>query len=516
MKNNRTQFVQLTMTLLAFVTIGLCGRLLEVLINAEMRPELSFALALALISKGRAVYLCMLGSLILTCVLGVSEQKNIQTIAMLSVWSALTTLVYCKVSSYAIRSFLDTRWRSLLEVKDFIKLLIIGGFLSSLIPAAFGIAAITFLGTPLAVNLLIIELIQRWQETALAAVVFLPIFLGLVLRDTGCWQARYKAITLWGLVLVGFGCYLALTERQLVTFVSRTELAQQAAVPVKKIAVKIAEIEGAVIGFSQIAEIFSNSTPEYLSTLSQKIFALHPSIRSLSLVQDSSGPLSTRSQRYQVLQFSNPKYPKSSIDLDSVFLYMNTPMDSRSKDAVQAPQSFNLVRHREDGMIIAHETQSFNSLVVEAQSFNNLLVLDRKEPSQAKSSAFIDIDVTAFLSSENILETSNKGMPWTNLQVGMNPLPQKKFERPFSYRPSSLEMVEQRELATLKLFNQDLFIRATPSLGWLEKHIQEVMIPFTFFRVLLISLYMIFVFLIATRQTRWRVLFTKQEFVLRR
>ena len=521
MKNNRTHFAQNTMLLLAFVTLGLCGRVLEVILHVEIRPELSFAVALALISRERAVYICMLGSLILTCVLGVYDQGNVQTIAMMSVWSALTTLVHYKLSRYAIRAFLDTHWRTLLEVKDFITLLLVGSVLTSLIPAAFGLVALIFLSGPLSVNLLVIELIQTWFEISLGAIVFLPPFLGLLLRDTAAWRTRYLAMTLSSLVLVGAGSYLALTGRQLATFLSSADLAQQTITPTRLIVTKIAAIEGAIIGFSQLAEISSTDASIYLSDLGKKIFALYPSIRSLSVVfdttptsQDSLGPLSTSSPPHQVLQLHNPKYPQRPLDQDLLSQHKSTPMNPSAQDAAQQlvlktpqqRQSFSLVRYQENEMIVVHR----------AQSLNNELDLDRAESDQDTPLVFIEIDIAAFLSSENILKTLNPDASWTGLEIGIGQLPQRTIRVPFTYRLSSPEIIEQRELAHLTLFNQDLFIQATPSPAWLEKHIREVMIPINVLRNLLVSLFMLSVFLITTRQTRWRLLFAKQGLALDR
>jgi PAS domain S-box-containing protein len=522
MKNNRTHVAQLTMVLLAFVTIGLCARVLEVLFRAEIRPELCFAVALALVSKGRTVYICTLGSLILTCVLGVYEQKTVETIAMMSVWAALTTLVYCTVSRFAIRSFLGNRWRTLFEGKDFITLLVVGSVLTSLIPAAFELTALTFRDSSLSANRLVVELIRLWQEIALGALIFLPVFIGLLLRNTAAWRTRYKAITISGLVLLGSASYLALTEKQITTFVANADLAQQTIGDTTLIAYKIAETEGIIMGFSQIAEISSTAAPTYLSQLSQHIFSLHPSIRSLSVVVDTAPdslwqgvtktsqgslePLSTNVPRYRVSEFFNPNYPKTPINLDLVSQYMSLPMARGAQREAQRIPSFSLVRYRDSEMIVVHQ----------AQYFDDATDLDRAESLQGKPSVFIDIDVSAFLATENMFQTANLPAAWAKLELGIAQLPKKQFAPPLSYRLSSPEIAEQRELSTLRLFDQDFVIRATPSRAWLEAHVRKVVIPITFLKMFFVSLYMLCVFFIATRQTRWRLLFTKQGLTLDR
>lgn len=519
MINTPLPFFKLTKILLGYLAIGLCGYALGLLGNIDLHIELAFAVALTLVSKGRVIYVCVLGSLILSWMLGVFNDVDILTNAARSLWSALGTLVLCKMSPYAIRTFLGTRWRSLLELKDFLILLVLGGLFSSLIAAAFEVSGNAFLFSVESLGDSFLAILTKWLEIAIGACIFLPIFLSLILRNTSPWNGRSKGFAFWGLILIMAGSFFTLTDRDFSVLITRAFITQEFVKPTKKVASKVAEIEGVIIGFNQIPEIVKTSTPALLLQLSQRIFSQYPSLRSLTLNidaetlsrlrnttttdQESKDYFVTDVFGYQLLQINNPKYPNTLIDPATISHYLELENQALPGGMKQDLQSFNLIKHDKDSAIIVYGPLSFD----------DMQGLHPNESVKRNNLTYADIDIDQLLSSDMQMDTIKLGTPWSRLQLQINVSPNKNTLWNFS-----LHHLNNRnsmiEIASLKLFNQNLLIEGSLSPEWIEKNTWQTLIPIKILKLFITFFYMICVFVIATRQMRFRSIITKQGLAL--
>ena len=509
---------QLTKILLSYLAIGLCGYQLSLILNIDLRLELSFAVALALVSKDRTIYICMLGSFILKWILGVYGQLDTQTIAVMSAWSAFGTFVVCKVSLYVIRFFIGTRWRSLLELKDFIKLLVIGGIFSSLIAATFNFKTDNFYANASSINFLTIIFLKNWIGHTLGAFVFLPIFLSVLLRKTKAWNTRYKAIIFWGLLLTGIASLFGLTDKNLVFAIAKAELVQKANEPLRLISTKIAEIEGSIIGFSHDAETLMDASPTYISEISKIIFSLHPSIRSLSVHinpksdvlggttqanQEYLDPHVTAASRDQLLQFDNPRHTPSQDDQVIISRYINAQKNVDTQDMPKSLSSFNLVHQQKDSLIVRYNPKPFN-------------VTHRNYPInsvESDISIYIDINISELISNSKILESIERSTTWSSVSLQIDEMPKNNFIDGLSL--SSLMAANHKyDIATFMLFGQAFSLQGRLSSQWISHYAWQTLLPIAFTKIIIALLYLVSVFLITTRQYRLRVLLTKQGTVL--
>lgn len=518
MKTIHIPLPQLTKILLGYLAIGLCGDQLSLILNLNLHLELSFAVALALIGKDKTIYVCMLGAFILRGILGISEQLDAQTIAVMSAWSALETLVECKVSVYAIRSFQGTRWRRLLELRDFIKLLMIGGVFSSLICTIFWLTTKVFFDNASSINILIILFLKNWIGFTLGAIVFLPIFLSVLLRKTTAWNTRYKSILISGLLLTGIAVFFGIKDKNLGFAIAKAELIQQAIKPSRLISTKIAEIEGSIFGFSNVAETSTDEASTYLSQFSQRIFALNPSIRSLSVHinpkanllpdktranQESLGTLVTAASRDQLLHFDNPRHTKTQSDQTIISQYVNTQRNVDSTDMPKSLSPFNLVHQQKDNLIVRYNPKPFTD-AQRPYSINSI---------ESDVSIYIDINISELLSNAWIFENIEPRTPWSSLSLQLDDLPKNSY---YDGLPlSSLTGTNYKyEIATFTLLGQVLSLQGMLSSEWIRNYAWQTLLPIALSKIIVALLFLVSVFLITTRQYRLRVLLTKQGGVL--
>lgn len=514
MNNTHIPFSQLTKILLGYLVIGLCGYQLSLVLNIDLRLELSFAVALALVGKDRTIYICMLGSFILRWILGLFEQVDIQTIAVMSAWSALGTLVQCKASLYAIRSILGTRWRRLLDIKDFYYLFLIGGIFSSLINATFELTEKAFIDNNLSVNFLIIIFIKKWMSISLGALIFLPIFLSLLLRHTAAWRTRYKSIVFWSLFLVGVASYFGLTNKNFIRTIANAELAKQAITPSILITKKIADIEGAITEFSTAAKFTTAHSSTHLSEISKRIFSLNPSIRSLSVLinpetnatpsmsrtnQDSREPHLTNVQGNLLLHFGNPRYSKTPVTPEIISQYVNEKKNTNPEGVQQSFKPFNLINQQKDTIVVRYDPPPFEN--------THLLYPTGSGASDISTYTTIDIDE---LQKTLMAEVSFEQVtPWKNLSIQMDALATSNFKiLPLTHL---MDANNKYELISFILSDQVLSLQAQITDEWISKFSWKIIFPIEFIKIIVALLYLTSIFLITTRQYRLRVLLDTQE-----
>ncbi len=517
MKKNDTPFSQLAMITLSFLAIGLCGHKLSLITNTEIRPELALALVLALVSKGRTIYACVLGSLILQCVLGVFSHLDAQTIAVMGAWTALTTLVYCKGSLFAIRSFISPRWRDLVHLQDFIKLLALGGLLASLIPAASLITIQGFLQSALSLKLLSLEFLRTWLDISTGAFVFLPVFLGILLRNTPPWRGRWKAISISGLFLIGASCYVSLTGREFEGVLSKAQIKDQTASIISLVDARVTTSEEAVLNFAELANIRSPEIQQYLVPLAQGIFRRHPSIRSLSVILDydlatdvpGTTPANSKSldrldynlSQYETYKFTNPNYPTTTIDPDILSHYANAKTTSNLQLAPQNLQRFNLVQNQVNSLIVSYQAKG----VTDPWS--------RHPTDSAKGGAliYIDIDLTQFAPTQ--ITGKDPHQAWVNAKLKMNQSP---ISTEAQTSPSFRSEPNELQLASFRLFDQMVTLQASQTSAWRADQLLRVTLPIKLLKLLLCSTYITAIFTIFTRRNLVRLLIAKQIRNLRR
>ena len=517
MKKNDTRFSQLAMITLSFLAIGLCGHKLSLITNTEIHPELALTLVLALVSKGRTIYACVLGSLILQCVLGVFSKLDAQTIAVMGAWTALTTLVYCKASLFAIRSFIGTRWRDLVHLQDFIKLLALGGLLASLIPAASLITIQGCLQSALSLKLLSLEFLRTWLDISIGAFVFLPVFLGILLRNAPTWRGRWKAMSISGLFLIGASCYVSLTGREFEAVWSKAQIKDQTASILSLVDARVATSEEAVLNFAQLANIRSADIQQYLVPLAQRIFQRHPSVRSLSVILDhdlatdapGTTPANSKSldrldynlAQYETYKFTNPNYPTTTIDPDILSHYANAKTTSNLQLAPQNLQRFNLVQNQVNSLIVSYQAKT----VTDPWS--------RHPTDSAKGGAliYIDIDLTQFAPTQ--ITNKDLHQVWVNTKLKMNQSP---ISTEAQTSPALRSEPNELQIASFRLFDQMVTLQASQTSAWRADQMLRVTLPIKLLKLLLCSTYVTAIFTIFTRRNLVRLLIARQIRNLRR
>lgn len=517
MKKNDTRFSQLAMITLSFLAIGLCGHKLSLITNTEIHPELALTLVLALVSKGRTIYACVLGSLILQCVLGVFSKLDAPTIAVMGAWTALTTLVYCKASLFAIRSFIGTQWRDLVHLQDFIKLLALGGLLASLIPAASLITIQGCLQSALSLKLLSLEFLRTWLDISIGAFVFLPVFLGILLRNAPTWRGRWKAMSISGLFLIGASCYVSLTGREFEGVLSKAQIKDQTASILSLVDARVATSEEAVLNFAQLANIRSADIQQYLVPLAQRIFQRHPSVRSLSVILDhdlatdapGTTPANSKSldrldynlAQYETYKFTNPNYPTTTIDPDILSHYANAKTTSNLQLAPQNLQRFNLVQNQVNSLIVSYQAKT----VTDPWS--------RHPTDSAKGGAliYIDIDLTQFAPTQ--ITNKDLHQVWVNTKLKMNQSP---ISTEAQTSPALRSEPNELQIASFRLFDQMVTLQASQTSAWRADQMLRVTLPIKLLKLLLCSTYVTAIFTIFTRRNLVRLLIARQIRNLRR
>ena len=492
MKKNHTQFSPLAMISLSFLAIGLCGHKLSLITNTESRPELALAIALALISNGRTIYACVLGSLILQCALGMFENSDAQTIAATSAWTALTTLVYCKGSLFAVRSFVGARWRDLPQLQDFTKLLMVGGLLMSLLPAASTITAQALLHSHLSAKLLSLEFLRIWLDISISSFVFLPVFLGVLLRNTAAWRERWKGLTGATVVLIGISCYISLTGRALEDVLSRAQLAEQIGLITGLADAHVVASEEAVINFAETTNIQSPELQRYLLPLALRIFNDYPAIRSLSVMIDSE---------VEKYKFSNPRYLATPIDSDVMAHYANIKTSPTPQLTSKNLPRFSLVRDNESSMFVVYQT-------------NRISDPSSRYPTDSANRGtlvYIEIDLTQFVPTQITTENSNQTWLNTNLKTARSSTTAEEPKKPWLKATSN-----QQKLATFKLFDQTVTLQAQQAPLGRTDQILRLTLPIKLVKLILCGTYLAAIFVIFTRRSLVRLLIASQTKDLQR
>ena len=521
MKNIRSSLSQSAITSLSFLAIGLCGHLLSNSLKCDLHIALAFALALTLIGKERAIYNCMLGSFILNSIIGVYEQLDTQRIIAISTWSALSTFVQCKVFLFAARRVLGNKWRTLFELKDFIKLLAVGSAFSSLIPATFHVVGHIFRFDAESNEVIAITFLQTWLDLTLGSVVLLPIFLGILLRKTAIWENRYKAIAISALLLVGLGTFVSSTNRDIVYVVSKAQLDHETVAPLRLITTKVAALEAAVLGFGQAALVSSPATHNYLTEYALNIFIEQPSVRSLTVIrnrglgsllpgntfenQGSTAQITKSTVEYELIKFSNPRYPRTPIDpeVNAHYEAINKNLDIE-RDTSNL-RRFSLLRPRQDSMIAFYQSEpKFASEVQSSQKSTN-----------PDTTIYIEIDLNRLITNEIAIDAPGLTGPWLDLQLGVSEQPISlvgvtDFESHISYKN------ERQEPVSLILFDHAFPLIATISPNWLNNHAWRIILPLRLIKLILVTIYMLAIFVLFTRQARLRLVIGTQQGTLQK
>ena len=495
MKKNYNDLSQHVMALLSYLAIGLCGYKLSLIVNSEIHPELALAVVLALISKGRTIYGCVLGSLLLQCVLAIFNNLDVQAIAVTSALTGLGTLVYCRASVLAIRSVLDTRWRDPTSLLDFIKLLAISGLLTSLIPAAASTITQEFLNSTLSLKLLSLAFMRTWLDISTGSIIFLPVFLGILLRNAPAWRGRWKGVTIASLVLIGFASYINLTGREFEGLLARAQLKEQIGSITSLANKNVTASEEAVINFAQIANVQSADNQPYLAPLAQRIFSHYPAIRSLSVMIDR------HPAEHETYKFSNSSYPLAAIDPNIISHYANAKTNPNPQLAPQGLQRFNLVWEQENGVIVSYQVKRISD------------PWSLKPTASADDAAviYIEIDLTRIAPTQIMGGSEQQTWVTTRIQTAQSSLTTGASTQTW-LRPAPAE----GQVVSFKIFDQTATLQASLTPAGRADQLLQLTLPLKLIKLLLGSIYLTAIFVIFTRKNRVRLLISRQVKTLER